>query len=221
MTNRKLAAKLLSPTGFALAGLGLLLPFGAVSCQGGTAHIGTMTYSGADLISRTGGHLAISPAWQAVLSQALAGSSTGTSPSDLATASLVQAHTSGLRLLLITAAIAMLAGLLSAILIPRFTRVTVAAAAAVAALVTLIGAQFAGRAALTGWFITHPALYSNSPADGLPAGVSISPGSGFWLSAALLAVTATGNLVAIFRYSRTPTSPAADQPAPVAARPDP
>lgn len=221
MTSRLLVARLLSPTGFALAGLGLLLPFGAVSCQAGAAHLGTLTYSGADLIAHTGGHLATSPPMSAVLSQALTGSSNGPIPADIGATTLAQAHTSGLRLLLIVAVIAMLAGALAAGLRPRFVGVTIAAAAAVTALVMLIGAQIAGRAAVTGWFTTHPEVYSNKPGDGLPAGVSISPALGFWLSATLLAATAAGNLLAIFRSTRAPAPPATNDPEPVTAQADP
>jgi hypothetical protein len=217
MTNRPLVARLLSPTGFALAGLGLMLPFGAISCQAGAVHLGTLTYSGADLITRTGGHLATSPP----ISQALTGSSIGPIPPNIGATTLAQAHTNGLRLLLVAAAIAILAGILTATLRPRLARVTIAAIAADTALVMLIGAQIAGRAAVTGWFTTHPEIYSNQPTAGLPAGVSISPGLGFWLSATLLAATAAGNLLGIFRYTRAPTPPATNEPEPVTTQADP
>jgi hypothetical protein len=56
--DRSLAARLLGPAGLVIAGLGLLLPFGAVSCTQDGGHPGesaSSTYTGADLIGNDGG----------------------------------------------------------------------------------------------------------------------------------------------------------------------
>jgi hypothetical protein len=57
MIDRSLAARLLSPAGLILAGVGLLLPLGAVSCTVAPGAGAALTYTGTELIGKTCGTL--------------------------------------------------------------------------------------------------------------------------------------------------------------------
>jgi hypothetical protein len=199
MTAGPLVTKLLSPTGFVMAGLCVLLPFGAVSCQQGSTH-GTLTYTGIQLIKGSGGSVAVTPSDLApfVDKRSLA---------EFAGSVLQETHIDGVRMLLIAGLIAAFIGVLSAALRPTLVRVTVAAAMAVAALVVQVGAVLAGRHEVAVWFVQHPPARGPSDplavVDGLPAGLSIQPGIGFWISLALLVAVGAVNIAAVFTETRT------------------
>lgn len=194
MVDRSLTARLLSPAGLILAGVGLLLPFGAVSCTPAPGTGAALTYTGSELIGNTGGTLSTTPQFAEAIGPA--GPHSGTSL-------LNEADTTGLRTLLVAVAGLILIGVISTVLQPRLTRVTVVAAMAYAAMVTLIGAQLAGRHTVVGWFATHPEIFGKDEAGkALPDGFAIRPGVGFWLSLVLLIAVGTGNLLAILGQTR-------------------
>jgi hypothetical protein len=197
MVDRSLTARLLSPAGLILAGVGLLLPFGAVSCTPAPGTGAALTYTGSELIGNTGGTLSTTPQFAEAIGPAgAAGPHSGTSL-------LNEADTTGLRTLLVAVAGLILIGVISTVLQPRLTRVTVVAAMAYAAMVTLIGAQLAGRHTVAGWFATHPEIFGKDEAGkALPDGFAIRPGVGFWLSLVLLIAVGTGNLLAILGQTR-------------------
>src|SRR5690242_3376794 len=101
MTGGPLVTKLLSPTGFVLAGLCVLLPFGSVSCQQGSTHA-SLTYTGIQLVTGSGGSVTVTPPDLApeVDEKTLAG---------LSTSYMQAAHVDGMRMLLAAALIAVLA----------------------------------------------------------------------------------------------------------------
>jgi hypothetical protein len=202
MTTGPLATKLLSPTGFALAGLCILLPFGSVSCGQGATHA-TLTYTGIQLVKGSGGSVTLTPPDLSSYAdkQALAG---------LATSYLRYTDVNGLRTLLVATLGTVLIGVATAALRPALARVTAAAAIALTAVVLLLGAVFAGRREVITWLVDHPA--ARDPSDslgtvgGLPAGLSIRPAIGVWTSLALLALVGALNTVAIFTATRPPSS---------------
>lgn len=162
MIDRALAARLLSPAGLILAGVGLLLPFGAVSCTVAPGASAALTYTGTDLIGKTGGTLSTTRQFAQIIGPAdAAGPNAGTSL-------LNEADTTGLRTLLVAVAGLMLIGVISTVLQPRLMRITVAAATAYAALVTLIGAQVVGIPSSVGSRRTRRSSARTSPARRFP-----------------------------------------------------
>src|SRR5262252_3786901 len=121
-------AWLLSPGGFLLAALTVLLPFGTVSC-GGSGVGGTVSYTGAQLIGNTGGSLSLTdPARTMVDTQSAAAFQGGGAGAFLSTA-----HTGTLRLLLIIEFATLIAGVVVALIHSRLVRVTIAGGLALAA----------------------------------------------------------------------------------------
>jgi hypothetical protein len=205
-TAGPLTARLLGPAGFVLAGLCVFLPFGTVSCAVASGKHGALAYTGAQLIRHAGGTISMTPRLRDELGQTAA-----QLPASTGTTVLGQAHIGGLRILLVAALATMLVGVVATVIRSRAARCVVALGAALAALIMLVGAQIAGRHAAEDWFVGHPVF---GPAGGgLPAGVSIRPGLGFWLSAGLLIVVGAGYVLALLRTSDEPT-PDAEPPRP-------
>lgn len=216
MIDRSLAARLLSPAGLIAAGVGLLLPFGAVSCTVAPGADAALTYTGTELIGKTGGTLSTSPQFGQTIGPASAANP------NAGTNLLNAADTTGLRTLLVAVTGLILIGVISTVLQPRLMRVTVITATAYAAMVTLIGAQVAGRHTVVAWFATHPDTFGKDEAGkALPDGFAIRPGVGFWLSLVLLIAVGTGNLLAILRQTRRHPTDGTDgaSPQPHAAGP--
>lgn len=201
MTTGPLVTKLLSPAGFALAGLCVLLPLGSVSCQQGSTH-GTLTYTGIQLINGSGGSVTVTPADLPPYADKRTLAEFGTSV-------LHETNIDGVRMLLIGALIAAFIGVLSAVVRSTLVRVTAAAAMAIVALVLQVGEVLAGRHEVAAWFVQYPPARGPSDpltmADGLPAGLTVRPEIGFWTSLALLIAVGAVNTAAIFTATRAPS----------------
>lgn len=220
MTAGPLTARLLSPTGFVLAGLCVFLPFGAVSCTVAPGKRGALTYTGAQLIGHTGGTISVTTQLRDELGQAA-----GQLPASTGATVLDQAHADGLRYLLIAVLATVLVGAVATGIRQRAARYPVAVGAALAALTMLVGTQIAGRHTVENWFAAHPEVFP-APTGGLPAGVSVGPGLGFWLSAGLLIAVGVGNVLALLRSSdnqalEADDPPPPDEPPDLPARPKP
>jgi len=201
-------ARLLSPAGFVLVGLCVFLPFGAVSCAVAPGKRGTLTYTGAQLIGHTGGTISVTPQLRDELGQAA-----GQLPTSTGATVLDQAHVDGLRYLLIAVLAVALTGAVATGIRSPGARYIIAIGAALAALTMLVGAQIAGQHAAENWFVAHPEVFGPT-VGGLPAGVSVRPGLGFWLSVGLLIVVGAGNVLALLRTSDGPAPDAGAPPAP-------
>ena len=208
MTARSLTTRLLGPTGFVLAGLGVLLPFGAVSCEVAPGKRGALTYTGIQLIGHTGGTISVTPQLRGELGQPA-----GQLPASTGATVLDQAHADGLRYLLIAVLATVLLGAAAATIRSRAARHLVAIGAALAALTMLVGAQVAGRHAAETWFGTHPEVFGPT-LGGLPAGVSVRPGLGFWLAVGLLIAVGVGSVLAALRTADDPAPDTEAPPAP-------
>jgi len=205
VTARSITTRLLSPTGFVLAGLCVFLPFGAVSCDVAPGKTGALTYTGVQLIGHTGGKISVTPQLRDELGQMA-----DQLPASTGRAVLDQAHADGVRYLLIAVLAVVLFGAASAAIRSRAARHILAIGAALASLTMLVGAQIAGRHAAETWFRAHPETFGPTP-GGLPAGVSVRPELGFWLAAGLLIVVGVGSLLAALRSTDDP-APGAEAP---------
>jgi hypothetical protein len=196
-TRRTGASALFSPTGFCLAALGLLLPFGVVSCDETVG--GSLFYSGTDLLHHDGGTATFTPA---VLDDPGAKNNPLLVPGT-ASGLLHDAHIGDVQILLAVFVGLVLAGLIAAPVRPLLRRATFAAALGGAALVVLVGAQIAARRAVVAWFAANPE-YSvpQNAGRSLPTEVSLQAGAGFWLSVSVLAAITIGNVVAILWQTR-------------------
>lgn len=209
--NRSLAARLLGPTGLVIAGLGLLLPFGAVSCsaegsaQGQSASV---TYTGAEVIGNSGGTFSATPGFP-YARQALAAF-----PAKAGSPLSHEADVTGTRILLIVMVGLLVVGVLAVLIRQRLVRMTMLAAVAVSAAILLVAAQISARHAVLRYFAKNRSIFSPEDAhQALPDGFVVRIGAGFWVSLALLIVVAVGSVVAIFWYTRPPGEPGAAVPA--------
>ena len=194
--QRSISSKLLGPAGLVLAGVGLLLPFGAVSCQAEN-NKASVTYSGVDLIRDGGGTLSTNFGFPPT-------DTTGeTVPVAYGPTFLHAVDTTSIRTLLITVVGLLLVGALTPLVRPAVARATILAGVACSAAVLLVAAQMSGRRAVINWFALNQRVLG--PTDGgLPSGISVRPGVGFWLSLALVVVVGAGNIWAIVRATRRP-----------------
>jgi len=187
-------------TGFCGAGLGLLLPFGAVSCESAPGVSATATYSGADLIGNHGGKIS---ATKDLLTSVGARSFNDLDPQPEASRFLDKAHTGDVRILLIVFVAMLAAGFFAVAARSVLGRATFAAAFGAAALTVLIGAQIAARRAVVAWFAAQPGTFGpTETGHALPTGVTVHAGTGFWLSVSVLAAITVGNVVAILWHTR-------------------
>lgn len=175
----------LSPAGLFLAGLLLLLPFVAVSCEapggyGRGAAGSTTTYTGVDLV--TGDEPEVSPADQLV-------------PPDQA-----REDTLGVQPLAVAALLLIVAALVASIVLvtPLRRQLVVAGLAGLAAL-SLVAAQVAVRALLTSRL--REQLAAPLPA-GKQVGDYVQTQPGFWLCLLTLLAVAVANGAALLRALR-------------------
>ncbi|HEU0239604.1 MAG TPA: hypothetical protein VFR11_10050 [Micromonosporaceae bacterium] len=198
MIQRSISSKLLGPAGLVLAGVGLLLPFGAVSCQAEN-NTASLTYSGVDLIRDGGGTLSTNFGFPPT-------DATGeTVPVAYGPTFLHAVDTTSIRTLLITVVALLLVGALTPLVRPPVARATILAGVACSAAVLLVASQISGRHAVINWFaLNQPVLGAADGDHGLPSGIVVQPSVGFWLSLALVVVVGAGNIWAILRATRRP-----------------
>ena len=205
MTSRTLVDRLLSPAGFGLALLFFLLPFVTVSC-GAEIHNeplnGTYTYA----VTFTGLDLATGGAPDIALTSDENGQ-VATERADAATVAEFEGQFGSFhpaQPLAIIAALLVLAGMVTSLVLPQHLRGPVAGAAAIAAIaLTMTQVLLVAPAQAA-----HAYASAESPAPEVPFSLHTRPAFGFYLTIALLLAV----LVREFAAARRPRPHGSDGP---------